>query len=76
MAEGPVVIAEGGKPVAVLMAVVNADLETVSLSTNQDFIQLINDWQGRARKEGGISSKEMRRRLRKAGDLKKKERTA
>ena len=48
-----------GKPVAVLVMVENADLETVSLSTNRRFIDLIE----RARAEGGVSSGEMRRRL-------------
>ena len=61
--KGPVVVTERGKPVAVLMALENADLETVSLSTNRKFIDLIERSRARVRVEGAISSKEMRRRL-------------
>jgi antitoxin (DNA-binding transcriptional repressor) of toxin-antitoxin stability system len=59
----PLVITEHGQPVAALLAVPNADLESVSLSTNPEFLALIDrsrEWHG---KEGGISSQEMRRRL-------------
>jgi antitoxin (DNA-binding transcriptional repressor) of toxin-antitoxin stability system len=37
----PLVITQGGKPVAVLLPLENADLETVSLSTNRRFLELI-----------------------------------
>ena len=60
---GPVVVTEAGKPVAVLVCLENADLETVSLSTNRRFIELIERSRTRVRKEGAISSKEMRRRF-------------
>jgi prevent-host-death family protein len=60
---GPVVVTDQGKPVAVLMPIDNADLETVSLSTNRLFIDLIERSRARLRTEGGISSEEMRRRL-------------
>lgn len=61
---GPVVLTDKGKPVAVLVPIENADLETISLSTNKRFIELIERSRARARKEGAISSKEMRRRFR------------
>jgi antitoxin (DNA-binding transcriptional repressor) of toxin-antitoxin stability system len=52
-----------GKPIAALVAIENADLETVSLSTNRKFLTLIERSRARQRTEGGISSDEMRRRL-------------
>ena len=63
MISGPVVVTEAGKPVAVLVPIANADLETISLSTNRQFIDLIERSRACARKEGAISSKEMRRRF-------------
>jgi prevent-host-death family protein len=60
---GPVVVTDNGKPVAVLVPIENADLETVSLSTNPRFIELIERSRALVRAEGGISSKEMRRRF-------------
>ena len=60
---GPVVVTEAGKPVAVLVPIENADLETVSLSTNRQFIALIERSRARVRKEGGVSSKAMRQRF-------------
>lgn len=38
-------------------------METISLSTNPQFIELIERLRERRRAEGGISSTEMRRRL-------------
>jgi prevent-host-death family protein len=60
---GPVVVTDRGKPVAVLVPIENADLETVSLSTNRRFIDLIERSRSRVRAEGGIASDEMRRRF-------------
>jgi len=59
----PVIVTRKGKPIAALVAIENADLETVSLSTNRKFLELIERSRMRQRKEGGISSDEMRRRL-------------
>jgi antitoxin (DNA-binding transcriptional repressor) of toxin-antitoxin stability system len=61
---GPVVITEQGKPVAVLIPIENADLETVALGTNRRFIELIERSRVRVRAEGEISSEQMRRRFR------------
>ena len=41
VAEEPLVVTADGQPVAALMGIANADLETVSLSTNPRFIALI-----------------------------------
>ena len=59
----PVVVTDQGKPVAVLVPIENADLETVALSTNRQFIELIERSRARVRAVGGIPSDEMRRRL-------------
>ena len=60
---GPIIVTDQGHPVAALVPIENADVETVSLSTNQHFLDLIERSRARVRKEGGISSREMRRRL-------------
>ena len=59
----PVILTAKGKPVAALVPVVNADLETAALSTHPRFLALIERSRARQKKEGGISSEEMRRRL-------------
>ena len=60
---GPVVVTSEGRPIAVVVAIANADLETLSLSTNPEFWALIERSRARQEQEGGISSDEMRRRL-------------
>jgi PHD/YefM family antitoxin component YafN of YafNO toxin-antitoxin module len=60
---GPVVVTDQGKPVAVLLSIENADLETVALSTNRQFIDLVERSRARVRAEGAVSSEEMRRRF-------------
>jgi antitoxin (DNA-binding transcriptional repressor) of toxin-antitoxin stability system len=60
---GPVVVTDQGRPVAALVPIENADLETVTLSTNPVFLDLIERSRSRARSEGGISSDEMRLRF-------------
>ncbi len=59
----PLVITDHGTPTAVILPLIGADLETVSLSTNPEFIALIARSRSRSRREGGISSAEMRRRI-------------
>jgi antitoxin (DNA-binding transcriptional repressor) of toxin-antitoxin stability system len=59
----PVVVTIGGKPVAALVPIENADLETVTLSTHPKFLAIIERSRARQKSQGGISSKEMRRRL-------------
>ncbi len=60
---GPVIVTSQGRPVAALVPIENADLETVSLSTNPQFLDLIERCRASVRAEGGISSEEMRRRF-------------
>lgn len=68
----PVIVTVKRKPVAALVSISNADVETVSLSNNQHFLDLIERSRSRQKSEGGISIEEMRRRLK----LKKKESSA
>lgn len=41
----------------------NIDFETISLSTNSKFIEMIERSRARRQKEGGITGTEMRRKL-------------
>ena len=59
----PIVVVKDGRPVAAVVPVLNADMETVSLSTNRKFLAIIERSRSRRKKEGSISSKEIRRRL-------------
>jgi len=60
---GPVVVTEAGRPVAALVLLENTDLETVALSVDPEFLELIQRSRVRQANEGGLSSIEMRRRL-------------
>ena len=46
---------------AALVPIDHADYETVSLSTNPEFIAMLERSRARGRKEGGISTEEMRK---------------
>jgi antitoxin (DNA-binding transcriptional repressor) of toxin-antitoxin stability system len=59
----PVVLTQDGKPVAVLVPVKNADLETISLSMNPKFLEIIERSREQLRQEGGIPLEEVERRL-------------
>lgn len=59
----PVILTVDGKPVAALVPLENADLETATLSTHPQFLALIERSRARQKREGGISSVEIRRRL-------------
>ena len=59
----PVVVTRDGKPVAVLVALEDTDLEAVSLTTNPDFWNLIQRSRERHEAEGGLSRKELEARL-------------
>jgi len=63
VAKEPVVLTVDGKPVAALVPIANADMETVTLSNHPQFLALIERSRMRHKTEGGISSTEMRRRL-------------
>jgi antitoxin (DNA-binding transcriptional repressor) of toxin-antitoxin stability system len=63
VSQEPLILTVDGKPVAALVAIENADLKTVTLSTNPQFLALIERSRACQKAEGGISSSEMRRRL-------------
>ena len=61
--EGPLILTQQGRPVAALVSIENADLETVSLGSNPQFIELVERSRARVQSEGGVPSEEMRRRF-------------
>ncbi|NEP63105.1 MAG: type II toxin-antitoxin system Phd/YefM family antitoxin [Symploca sp. SIO2G7] len=63
LTDEPVIITNNGQPIAALVTLENVDIETISLSTNSQFIALIERSRTRRRSEGGISSSQMRHRL-------------
>lgn len=63
LGEEPLVLTEGGRPVAALVPMEDSDLETLALSTNPQFLSLIERSRARRTKEGGIPAAEMRCRL-------------
>ena len=59
----PIILTTHGKPVVALLFIGNVDWETVSLSTNPDFLEIIEESRKSLREKGGISEEEMHRRL-------------
>jgi antitoxin (DNA-binding transcriptional repressor) of toxin-antitoxin stability system len=59
----PLVITDQGTPTAVMLPLDNVDLESITMSTNPEFIALIERSRVRARQEGEVSADEMRRRV-------------
>jgi prevent-host-death family protein len=59
----PVVVTKDGQPLAVVVSAGNADMESISLSLNPEFMEIINRSRQRQEKDGGISSEEMRKRF-------------
>lgn len=60
MEDGLLVVTRDGQPIAVVVGVENADLETVSLSNHPGFLEVIERSRSRQKREGGLSSAEMR----------------
>jgi antitoxin (DNA-binding transcriptional repressor) of toxin-antitoxin stability system len=60
---GVVVVTDEGQPVAALVMLDDTDLESVALSTDPEFLELIQRSRARHAQEGGLSSAEVRRRL-------------
>ena len=61
----PMIIVEAGRAIAALVPLDRADQETLSLSTNRRFLTLIERSRLRQTSEGGLSSAQMRKRLKK-----------
>ena len=60
---GTVVVTDHGHPVAAIVPLENADLETIELSTSPQFMKLIERARAAVRVEGGISSADMRKQV-------------
>ncbi len=61
--EGTIVVTEDGLPMAALVPLTNADSETVSLSTNPEFLKLMERSRAQLREGEGVSSDDMRSRF-------------
>ena len=59
----PIVVLRRGKPIAAVIPLRNTDEETVALSTSKNFLKIIEKSRSKMKKHGGISPKELRRRL-------------
>ena len=59
----PVIVTRNGKPYGALVSLSNTDMETVSLSGNPKFLALIERSTRRYKKEGGLTTEDMRKRL-------------
>ena len=61
--EEPVIIVHKGMALAALVPLGNVDYETVELSTNPKFIEMLEQSRARFHEEGGVPSAVMRRRV-------------
>ncbi|MCZ7644273.1 MAG: type II toxin-antitoxin system Phd/YefM family antitoxin [Planctomycetota bacterium] len=59
----PLLITSAGKAVAVVLPLDEADVESVKLSMNPEFIRIIERSRKSLKARGGLSDDEMRRRL-------------
>lgn len=60
---GAIVVTDHGHPVAALVPLDDADMETVKLSSAPQFMRLIEQARLAAKIEGGISAAEIRQRI-------------
>lgn len=66
--EEPLLLLLNGKPVAALVPLdEETDLETIAVSTDPDFLALIERSREKQKREGGLSTEEVRRKLGLAG---------
>ena len=64
VADGPVIVTNVGQPLAVLLPIENADLETIALSTDRRFLELIERSRSRVAARGQPVAVSLRRALR------------
>ena len=57
------VVMDGGLPVAAVVSLANTDMETISLSQNPQFIEIIEASRASLKTEGALSPNEVRQRL-------------
>lgn len=55
----PLIVTVDGKPIAVLIPIGNADMETASLSLNPRFVEMLEESRRRLKTEGGISLEQL-----------------
>jgi hypothetical protein len=63
LGQDPVILTLGKKPIGVFLPVQDADLESVSLSFNPKFLEIIGRSKRSLYEEGGISQEELCREL-------------
>ena len=59
----PLILTEGGVPVAALMAIGDADLESIALGSNPKFMALIEQARAQYKAGAGVSIEEVRREV-------------
>ncbi len=59
----PVILTQNGRVVAVLMPIEEEDVESISLSLNPKFTEIIKRSRDRQKTEGGLSLEEVRQQL-------------
>ncbi|MGL5061864.1 MAG: type II toxin-antitoxin system Phd/YefM family antitoxin [Microcoleus sp.] len=59
----PLILTVDGKLTTVLMPIRDADLETISLSLNPDFIAMLQESRAKLKTEGGISLEQLKQEL-------------
>ena len=62
-AKEPLLIIKDNKPLVVIMPVEHEDIESLSLSTNPDFLTMLENSRARAKTEGYVTSAQMREEL-------------
>lgn len=60
---GPLVVTANGKPIAVILPIEHADVETITLSESPQFLAIIERSRARQKREGGLTSAQVRKRL-------------
>ena len=60
--DGPLVLTRRGRPVAAVVPIHGVDMESLSLSTNPEFIALIERSRASYKATGGISVEDMRKK--------------
>jgi formylmethanofuran dehydrogenase subunit E len=61
--KGTLIVTNHGKPVAALVEIGDADWETLKLSASPRFMEIIEESRSRQKKEGGLSSEEVRKKF-------------
>lgn len=59
----PVTVTHRGQPLVVLYSAVGSDEESIALSTNREFLRIIEQSRKSYREKGGIPAAEIRRRV-------------